>query len=134
MDLVIQLVLAVAVFGVTLSGGSLVWPRLTNNPRPQLLTQVHDAVVKTPVGSKAAQVLGVSDEATVQPINLGQIAGAIGNSIKTAAQNRAQTIIMAQVMGQITSKYESLPQDQKKQLQRIICSPATVSTASGVVQ
>jgi len=121
MELVIQLVLAVAVFGVTLSGGSLLWPKMTSQPRPQLLQQVHDSVVQTPVGAQAAAVLGVSDEASVQQINLGQVAGTIGNSIKTAAQNRAQTIIMAQVRQQLTSQYNKLPKKEQKEFQELIC-------------
>lgn len=132
MELVVQLFLAVAVFGVTLSGGSLVWPRVTTSPRPQLLQQVHDMVIKTPVGSQAAQVLGVSDDARVQPINLSQIAGNIGNSLKSAAQRRAQTIITAQIVGQLSNGYDKLPKDEQKQLQQIICAPS--SSASGVIQ
>lgn len=132
MELVVQLFLAVAVFGVTLSGGSLVWPRVTSAPRPQLLQQVHDSVIKTPIGSQAAQVLGVSDETKVEPVNLSNVAGSIGNSIKSAVQKRAQTIIMAQVTQQLTNQYEKLPQDQKNQLQQIVCSPS--STPSAVVQ
>ena len=132
MELVVQLVLAIAVFGVTLSGGSLIWPKVTDAPRPQLLQQVHDSVIKTQVGSQAAQVLGVSDDGDVQPINLGQVAGNVINGIKSTAQKRAATIIMAQVMGQITDKYENLPQDQQKQRQQIICTP--ISTTSAVVQ
>jgi hypothetical protein len=123
MELVVQLVLAVAVFGVTLSGGSLVWPRVTSAPRPQLLQQVHDSVIKTPVGSQAAQVLGVTDEQNVEPINLGQVAGNIAGSIKTAAQKRVQTIIMSQVTQQLTSQYEKLPKDKQQELQQIICKP-----------
>ena len=124
MELVVQLVLAVAVFGVTLSGGSLVWPRLTNIPRPPILQEVHDSVIKTSVGAQAAQVLGVTTDQNVQPINVGQIAGTIGNDIKTAAQKRAQTIITAQIVGQLTSGYDKLPKDQQVQLQQIICKPA----------
>jgi len=123
MELVVQLVLAVAVFGITLSGGSLVWPRVTSQPRPQLLQEVHDAVIKTPQGEQAAQVLGVTTD-NVQPVNLGQIAGTIGNDIKTAAQKRAQTIITAQIVGQLSNGYDKLPKDQQQQLQQIICKPA----------
>lgn len=123
MELVVQLILAVVVFGVTLSGGSLVWPRVTSAPRPQLLEQVHDAVVKTPVGSQVAKVLGVTDEYTIQPMNLGAAAGDIGNSIKTAVQNRAQTIIMSQVRQQLTNQYNKLPKDQQQEFQNIICKP-----------
>ncbi len=133
MELVVQLFLAVAVFGVTVSGGSLVWPRITSAPRPQLLQQVHDSVIKTPVGQQAAQVLGVSTDENVQPINLGQVAGNAANALKSAAQQRAQTIITAQIVGQLSSGYEKLPKDQQQALQQIICSPKS-STGSGVVQ
>jgi len=127
MELVVQLVLVVAVFGVTLSGGSLVWPKITSSPRPQFLQQVHDSVIKTPVGSQAAQVLGVTDDKNVQPINLGKVANTAWNGIKNEAQKRAQIILMSQVTAQLTNQYEKLPKDQQETLQEIICKPATPS-------
>ncbi len=130
MELVVQLFLAVAVFGVTLSGGSLVWPKVTRAPRPQLLQQVHDTVVSTPVGSQAAAVLGVTDDKNVEPINLGEIANNAWSGIKNAAQKRAQTIVMSQVTAQLMSQYQKLPKDQQKTLQEIICT----SSPSGVVK
>jgi len=130
MELVVQLVLAIAVFGVTLSGGSLMWPKVTRAPRPQILQQVHDSVIKTPVGSQAAYVLGVTDDKNVQPINLGAIANTAWGGIKNAAQKRAQTILMSQVTAQLMSQYEKLPRDQQKTLQEIICH----SSPSGVVK
>lgn len=126
MELVVQLVLAVAVFGVTLSGGSLVWPRITSAPRPKLLAQIHDSVVKTQAGAHAAQVLGVSDEKNIQPINLGEIAGGAVNAAKNAAAARIQTIIMAQVTDQLTNRYNNLSKDQQHTLQQIICKPTGV--------
>lgn len=130
MELVVQLVLAALVFGVTLSGGSLVWPKVTRAPRPHLLQEVHDSVIKTPVGNQAAAVLGVTDDKNVQPINLGDIATNAWTGVKTAAQNRVQTIIMSQVTAQLTSQYEKLPRDQQKTLQDIVCH----SSPSGVVK
>ena len=130
MELVVQLFLAVVVFGVTLSGGSLVWPKVTNVPRPQLLQQVHDSVVKTPQGAAVAQVLGVADDKNVQPINLGNIANDAWNGIKNAAQKRATTIVMSQVTSQLNSQYQKLPRDQQQALQEIICH----SSPSGVVK
>ena len=130
MELVVQLFLAVVVFGVTLSGGSLVWPRVTSAPRPQLLQQVHDTVVKTPVGSQAAAVLGVTDDKNVQPVNLGALANNAWNGIKNAAQKRATTIVMSQVTAQLNSQYQKLPRDQQQVLQEIICH----SSPSGVVK
>jgi hypothetical protein len=130
MELVVQLLLAVAVFGVTLSGGSLVWPKVTHAPRPQFLQQVHDSVIKTPVGSQAAQVLGVTDDKNVQPINLGEVANTAWNGIQNEAQKRAQIILMSQVTAQLTNQYEKLPKDQQQQLRDIICH----SSPSGVVK
>lgn len=129
MELVVQLVMAIAVFGVTISGGSLVWPKITSSPRPQLLQEVHDSVIKTPVGSSAAHVLGVTDDKTVQPINLGEVANTAWNGIKTAAQKRATTVVMSQVTQQLTNQYDKLPKDQQKTLQEIICKNATSSAS-----
>lgn len=123
MELVIQLVLAVAVFGVTLSGGSLIWPKVTRAPRPEALQQVHDIVIKTPQGAQVAQILGVTDDKSVQPINFGQIATTAWNGIKNAAEKRTQTILMSQVTAQLTNQYEKLPKDQQRELQQIICKP-----------
>ena len=130
MELAVQLFLAVVVFGVTLSGGSLVWPRVTSAPRPQLLQEVHDSVVKTPQGAAAAQVLGVADDKNVQPINLGNIANNAWNGIKSTVQKRATTIVMSQVTSQLNSQYQKLPRDQQQALQEIICH----SSPSGVVK
>jgi hypothetical protein len=88
--------------------------------------------VKTPVGFQAARVLGVTDDKTIQPVNMGQVVGSVGNSIKSAVQKRAQSIITAQIVGQLSNRFEKLPKDQQKQLQEIVCP--TSSTASGVVQ
>jgi len=130
MGAVAKFVLALVIFGVTVSGGSLIWKKLTSAPRPQALQQVRDLVIKTPQGIQAAQVFGVTDDTNVQPINLGQVVGDIGNSIKTAAEKRAQTILMSQVTTQLINQYEKLPGDQQQQLQEIICH----SSPSGVVK
>lgn len=121
MELVVQLVLAIAVFGVTLSGGSLVWPKVTSAPRPQLLQEVHDTVVKTPIGAQAARIIGTDQ------INFAALANGAWNGIKNAAEKRATTIVMSQVTQQLNNQYEKLPKDQKKALQEIICKTATSS-------
>jgi hypothetical protein len=128
MELVVKLFLSVAVFGVTIFVGSLLWPKLTSAPRPEVLQQVHNIVIKTPQGAAAAQVLGVKDDSTVEPINLAQVATDALNGIKSAAEKRAQTILVSQVTQQLMNQYEKLPEDQQLQLQQIICKP------TGVVQ
>lgn len=128
MGAVIQFVLALAVFGVTVSGGSLVWPKITRVPRPEVLQQVHDVVVRTPQGAAMAQVLGVTDENNIEPVNMNEVAGGVWDEIKKAAEKRAQAIMMAQVTQQLKNQYEKLPEDQQQELQEIICKP------SGMVQ
>lgn len=121
---VIQFVLAIAVATTSLAGSSLVWPRLTNQERPKLLQEVHDIVIRTPVGQETAQVLGVSDEATVEPINVGQIVSGALNGVKTAVQNRVQTIIVGNAVNQLSSQFDRLPKEQKTQIQQILCKPS----------
>jgi len=124
---VVQFVLALAILGVTVSIGSLLWKKLTSAPRPQALQQVHDFVMKTPQGDQAAQVFGVTDDKTVTPINLGDAANTAWNGIKSAVQQRATTIVMSQVTTQLVNQYEKLSRDQQKTLQEIICKTATPS-------
>ncbi len=118
-----QFIIALIVGIVSVSGGSLLWPRLTPNPRPQVLQQVHDIVIKTPLGSQAATVLGVTDETNVTPLNLGELVGSAAGEVKSAAEKRAQMVIMTQVTRELSKQYEKLPEDQKVQLQQIICQP-----------
>src|SRR5437762_456364 len=116
---VVSFFLALIVAVTSLAGGSLLWPRFTSASRPQILQQVHDIVLKTPMGQTAAQTLGVSDETTTQPINVGQLASSAANGIRDAAAKRAQTIIMTQVTRELSGQYEKLPEDQKQVLQEI---------------
>ena len=121
---VIQFILAIAVATTSLAGGSLVWPRFTSQERPKLLQEVHDLVIRTPVGQETAQVLGVSDETHVEPINVGQAVGAAFNGVRTAVQNRVQTIIVGNAVNQLSAQFDRLPIEQKEQIQQILCKPS----------
>ncbi len=105
---------ALIVAAVSASGGSLLWPRLTSVPRPQLLQQIHDFVIHTPMGTQAATVLGVADEANVEPLDGGAIVGGAMGALKDAVQKRAEAIIITQVTRQIS---------QNQELRELICKP-----------
>lgn len=130
MGAVVQFVLALTIFGVTVSGGSLLWPRLTKAPRPEALQKVHDIVLKTPQGEQAAQVLGVTDDKSVQPIDLGQVANNAWKGVKSAVAKRAQTILVSQVTQQLNNQYQKLPKDQQQELRQIICTSSPSATPS----
>lgn len=115
--------LALMVAVTTFAGGSLLWPRLTTRPRPKLLQDVHDLVLRTPVGQHSADVLGVSDETTVEPINIGAVVGSVVNGAKTAIQKRVQTVVVTNAVNSLSRRFESLPPEQKEQIQEILCKP-----------
>lgn len=120
-----RFILALTVAVTALGSGSLLWPRLTDEPRPKLLQDVHDLVLRTSVGQNAANVLGVSDEATVQKINVGQmVAGAVGNA-KTAVQKRVRTVVVTNAVNQLNRQFDNLSDDQKTYVREAVCEPST---------
>jgi hypothetical protein len=124
MGLIVRFILASVVASVVLAGGSLIWPRITVNPRPKLLEDVKNIVIKTPSGQRAAYVLGVSDEARAVPINIGSVVSYGVESVKGALQQRMQTIIVGNAVNQLNQQFDKLQPEQKKQIQDIICNPA----------
>jgi hypothetical protein len=116
-------IIALVVATVTIAGGSLAWPRITTQPRPRLLQDVKNVVMKTSVGKDTATVLGVTDEKHVAPINLGAVAAGAVGQVKTAIQNRVQAVIVGNAVNQLHQQFERLSPDQKKQIQQSICTP-----------
>lgn len=109
---------------IVLGGGSLLWVRFTARPRPKLLQDVRDTVIHTAVGRQAADALGVSDEETVTPIDIGQTVTSGVSGVKQAVQDRIQTIIVQNAVRQLEERLEHLSPQQQKYVQEIICTPA----------
>lgn len=104
-------------------GGSLLWPRLTTKPAPSAVQQVRKAVVQTQLGKQAADVLGVSDEKNVQPINIGKTLNDAVNVGEHAVEERIQFVIVENALNQLLSQMNKLPKDQQNQIRQEICSP-----------
>ncbi len=118
-----RFIIALSVAVTALGSGSLLWPRLTDQPRPKFLQDVHDLVLRTSVGQNAADVLGVSDETNVQKINMGQmIMGAVGNA-KIAIQNRVRTIVVTNAVNQLNRQFDNLSDEQQTYVQQAVCEP-----------
>ena len=113
--------------GVMLSLTSLIWPRVTIDPRPPVLTKVHDVVLQTEVGKNAAMVLGVSDESQVHPVSLPLLvqegATAALDGVVTTVQHNATS----KLMESLAKQFEKLPADEKAAFRAEICQPATTS-------
>jgi hypothetical protein len=109
---------------VVVSFASLLWPKFTAQPRPPALTKVREMVVQTSVGKQAADVLGVSDDATPGPVNVGSFITSEGNAIVSNVGKAAQNAVTSKVIEQLASQFDKLPDDQKTQFQTLICSPS----------
>lgn len=119
-----RFILALTVAVTALGSGSLMWPRLTDKPRPKLLQDVHDVVLKTPVGQNTANVLGVSDEGNVEPINVGAMVGGAVVKAKVAAQNRMRAMVVGNAVNQLNRQFDNLSPEQKTYVRQALCEPA----------
>lgn len=110
---------------------SLIWPRVTTQPRPQPLTQVREMVLQTEQGKRLAEVFGVSDESKVRTQSLGEFVSQQTNTVITNVADSSQRAVINQMLTQLADKFNQLPDDQKKQFQSLVCQP--VSSASSDV-
>jgi hypothetical protein len=120
-----RFIMAVTVAITALGSGSLMWPRLTDRPRPTFLQTVHDMVRKTSVGQNAANVLGVSDEANIQKIDVGQMASSAVSNAKAAVQNRVRTVVVTNAVNQLNMQFANLSEEQQTYVRQAICEPTT---------
>jgi len=121
--MVIRFTIASCVTAVVIIGISFLWPRFTSQNRPTLLQNVHSQLLKTQLGKETAGILGVSDEAHIRPIDLGQAASSAANSIVQVVEKRIETIIAENAVREVRSQLDRLSSDQKEQLQQILCKP-----------
>jgi hypothetical protein len=98
---------------VVISLAALLWPRFSPNPRPSALEKLHAFLLSTPAGQNAANVLGVSDDATVLPLTPSSISQQITDSV----HSRISSVIITNFVRIISSRFKDLPiQDQEKVL------------------
>ena len=117
---------------IVISIASLVWPKVTAQPRPKQLTQVREIVMKTQVGQNAAQVLGVTDEASVKPMSVGQFVQEQANVVVTNVADSAQHAVTSQVLLQLAKKFNELPKNEQEQFKSLICVPPITPTPTTV--
>ena len=118
----IKFIFVLIMSGAVLSVASIAWPRLTSQPRPVPLEQVHTIVSGTQIGQSVAQVLGVTTPA-VQPIDPKQIFQSAVQTVVTTVERRTQEVVVENAVKQLNNQFDQLPQEQKQQIQSIICKP-----------
>ena len=113
--------LVVAVFAT--AGGSLLWPKITSQPRPPILEKVHDITLLTPFGQEVAQVLGVANEAEVTPLDISSLAASAATSLTAAAKKKTQQLVVKKAVEQLTAQINELPPEEQEQIRSLICAP-----------
>lgn len=103
--------------------GSLAWPKFTSQPRPKEMQVVRDAVLKTPAGQGAANVIGVTDGDNVQPVNLGTVASSISTTIINSLGQKVTEVVSNQAATVLFNQYKQLPPPAQLELQQSICKP-----------
>lgn len=96
--------------GVMVSLASLVWPKITNQPRPELLTRVHDVVVETSLGKNIEGVLGE------QTVNMSEVVSSAANTAVTSVTTSAKQSV-------ILKMFEFLSEDEQEEFRAKICTP-----------
>lgn len=119
----IKIVAIGLISALTMSLVSLAWPRLTAQSRPMPLQKVHDVVLGTQIGQQAAETLGVASPSGVTPIDPKQIVQSAIQTVVTTIERRTQEVVVTNAVKQLNSQFDQLPQDQKQQIQTIICKP-----------
>lgn len=124
---VFQFLFAAVGSAIAISITSLLWPKVTSNPSPAILTQVRHVVVQTPIGKQAADVLGVNNDQLPAPINVRDWAVSQGNAIVSNIEESASRAVASQVVKQLMGQIDTLPDNQKVELQQILCATQSAS-------
>lgn len=118
----IKFIFALLAAGITVSAGSLLWPRLTQKPEPPALKQIRDVVVSTDIGKQTANILGVESD-NPAPIDPQLVIKNAAATIIAGVEDKAQQIVIQQAVNQIVNQLDRLPVTQKEDIINALCKP-----------
>lgn len=122
MQFVIKYALAAAVGAGLVAITSLLWPKFTTNPEPEVLEQVRNTVLGSEVGQSTADFLGVTD-ADVKPLNLSDAVSSVAGVVTSSVEQKVQRIVSDQVAAQVIKQYQQLPASQQERVVEMVCKP-----------
>jgi len=102
---------------------SLLWPRITSQPRPESLSKVHDVVLETEAGKNLANTLGVTDENTIKPVSLPSLAASAAQSVVSTVVTNTQNTITTRVIESLSKQFDQLPSTDQEKFRQLICTP-----------
>lgn len=108
---------------LVISLASLVWPKVTSEPRPEALTRVRDVVMHTQAGQGIAQALGVMDESTATPVSISSVVTTGTNIVIDSVTKSAQHAVASRLMESVAKQFKDLSEEDKASFRAQICEP-----------
>lgn len=116
----IRFIGAAVISSLTLVGGSIIWPKLTSQPRPELVEKVYDSVKETTLGVQVEALLGDTDQASLSG-SVASVAGTVANQVAQDVQKKSQEFITEKVVEEVLKRFETLPEKQQEQVRQSVC-------------
>jgi len=104
---------------------SLIWPRVTNQPRPEALTKVREIAIQTSAGHNLAQVLGVTEESSIQSTSIHDVVTTGTNAAIDAVTKSAQHAVTTKILESLGNQFNNLPEEEKQTFRAQICLPVS---------
>jgi hypothetical protein len=111
-------------------GLALLWPRFFDTPRPEPLGQINLIIRGTPQGQHMANVLGVSDEASVVKLS----PAALVERGVTDTRNRVTDVLITHASRIIIERFSTLPDDQQQRILEALSSALSTNQPSPAEQ
>ncbi len=111
--------------GAVVVFASLVWPKITSQPRPESLDKVRDVVMETEVGKNIANTLGVTNDTTVTPVSISSLAASAAQTVVTNIVKETQNTVTTKVLESAVKQFDQLPQAEQSKFRQLICTPSS---------
>lgn len=121
--MIFKFIIVLLIAFVSVGSASILWPKFTNRPVPKPLNDVRERIIQTDIGKTAEDILGVSREAESEPINVASVASSLVQTAITTVERQAQRIVIQQTVEQLKKQLDTLPPEEKKDIQDIFCKP-----------
>lgn len=112
--------LGASVVVVTLS---LLWPKITRDPQPEPLRNVRDVVMETEAGQNLANVLGVIQDGSTEPVSLQGLAASAAQAVVSSVVTHTQQTVATKLLESLGQKFNELPVAEQERFRTMICQP-----------
>lgn len=84
----IRFLIVLVISVLTVSMGSVAWPKLTAKPPPEPLGKIREFTLQTPLGERFENILGLSDD-----LNVASVASSAVDILGAGVKSKTQDIL-----------------------------------------